>query len=40
MPPPHPYLALVVFLFICFAAAGIGGAVTTPKIATWYSTLA
>ncbi len=40
MPPTHPYLGLVIFLVVCFAAAGIGGAVTTPKIATWYSTLA
>ena len=36
----HPYLSLVIFLVVCFAAAGIGGAVTTPKIGTWYSTLA
>ena len=35
----HPYIGLVVFLVVCFAAAGIGGAVTTPKIATWYATL-
>ncbi|MEI8373855.1 MAG: TspO/MBR family protein [Planctomycetota bacterium] len=40
MTPKHPYLGLVLFLAICFAAAGIGGAVTTPKIATWYATLA
>ena len=40
MPPKHPWLGLVVFLVVCFAAAGIGGAVTTPKIATWYATLA
>ncbi|MGD0899452.1 MAG: TspO/MBR family protein [Thermoguttaceae bacterium] len=39
MPPKHPWLGLVVFLAICFAAAGIGGAVTTPKIAIWYATL-
>ena len=26
MPPNHPYLALVVFLVVSFAAAGIGGA--------------
>lgn len=37
--PKHPWLGLVVFLAVCFAAAGIGGAVTTPKIATWYATL-
>ena len=39
MPPTRPYLALVVFLVICFAAAGIGGAGTMRKIATWYATL-
>ena len=39
MSPRYPYLGLVVFLVLCFAAAGIGGAVTTPKIATWYATL-
>jgi translocator protein len=36
----HPWLGLIVFLAICFTAAGIGGAVTTPKIATWYAALA
>ena len=36
----YPYLGLLVFLALCFAAAGIGGAITTPKIATWYATLA
>ena len=40
MTPRHPWLGLVIFLVVCFAAAGIGGAVTTPKIATWYATLA
>ena len=39
MPPKHVYLGLVVFLVVCFAAAGIGGAVTTPKIGSWYATL-
>ena len=37
--PTHPWLGLLVFLAVCFAAAGIGAAVTTPKIATWYATL-
>ncbi len=37
--PKHPWIGLVIFLVVCFAAAGIGGAVTTPKIATWYATL-
>ena len=39
MPRKHPWLALVIFLVVCFAAAGIGGAVTTPKIGGWYATL-
>jgi len=37
--PVYQWLGLVVFLVICFAAAGIGGAITTPKIGTWYATL-
>ena len=40
MTPKHPWIGLVLFLVVCFAAAGIGGAVTTPKIGTWYATLA
>ena len=40
MPTKHPWLGLLAFLIVCFVAAGIGGAVTTPKIATWYATLA
>ncbi len=38
--PKHPWIGLVVFLVVCFAAAGIGGAVTAPKIDNWYATLA
>ena len=38
--PKYPWLGLIVLLAICFAAAGIGGAVTTPKIDNWYATLA
>ena len=30
-------IGLVVFLVVCFTAAGIGGVVTTPKIGTWYA---
>jgi translocator protein len=37
--PKCPWLGLVVLVAICFAAAGIGGAVTTPKIDNWYATL-
>ena len=37
--PKYPWLGLVVLVAICFAAAGIGGAVTTPKIDNWYATL-
>ena len=40
MTAKHPWLGLVVFLIVCFTAAGIGAAVTTPKIPTWYATLA
>jgi translocator protein len=40
MTPKYPWLGLLAFLFVCFAAAGVGGAVTTPKIGTWYATLA
>ena len=39
MTPKHSWLGLLIFLVVCFAAAGIGGAVTTPKIGTWYATL-
>ena len=39
MAPVYQWLGLIVFLVVCFAAAGIGGAVTTPKIGTWYATL-
>jgi tryptophan-rich sensory protein len=40
MTPKSPWLGLLIFLVVCFAAAGIGGAVTTPKIGTWYAVLA
>lgn len=30
------WLGLVFFIILCFAAAGIGSAVTTPKIDGWY----
>jgi translocator protein len=40
MTPKYPWLGLVVSLVVCFAAAGVGGAVTTPKIGNWYATLA
>ena len=40
MPAKQSWFGLVVFLAICFGAAGIGGAVTTPKIDAWYATLA
>lgn len=38
-PPKYPWIGLIVLLIVCFAAAGIGGAVTTPKIGGWYATL-
>ena len=40
MPLKSSIIGLAVFLVVCFAAAGIGGAVTTPKIGTWYASLA
>jgi translocator protein len=40
MTPKYQLLGLIVLIVICFAAAGIGGAVTTPKIGNSYSTLA
>ena len=40
MAPKYQLLGLIVLIVICFAAAGIGGAVTTPKIGNWYATLA
>jgi tryptophan-rich sensory protein len=33
-------LGLVALLVLCFGAAGIGGAVTSPQIGNWYATLA
>jgi tryptophan-rich sensory protein len=39
MSSKRSYLGLLVFLVLCFAVAGIGGAITTPKIGTWYATL-
>jgi len=36
MIPTYPWLGLVLFLVVCFVAAGIGGAVTTPKITVKY----
>lgn len=34
-----PWSKLAVSIIICFTAAYIGSAATTPKIATWYATL-
>lgn len=31
---------LIVFLAICFAVSGLGGAITTTSVGTWYQTLA
>ena len=33
-------IGLAVFILVCFAAAGLGGIVTTPNIPTWYADLA
>ena len=38
--PKRQVLGLVVLVAVCFAAAGIGGAVTSPQIGNWYATLA
>ena len=35
----YTWLGLIISLVVCFAAAGIGGAVTTPQIGNWYATL-
>ena len=34
------WVALAAFLAVCFAVAGIGGAVTATSVDTWYPTLA
>ena len=39
-PPKHPWAGFLVLVAVCFAIAAIGGAVTAPKIGTWYATLA
>jgi tryptophan-rich sensory protein len=39
-PSKHPWAGLFLFVAVCFAVAGTGGAVTAPKIGTWYATLA
>lgn len=39
MGPKRQVLGLVVLLVLCFGAAGIGGAVTSPQIGNWYATL-
>jgi tryptophan-rich sensory protein len=39
-PPEHPWIGLIVLVAICFAATGLGGVATTPKIDNWYATLA
>lgn len=36
---PPAILVLVAWLAICFAAAGVGSALTLPAIPTWYATL-
>lgn len=38
--PAGRLLGLVVSITICFAAAGLGGLVTNPKIPNWYAQLA
>ena len=38
--PKRPWIGLIVLLVLCFTAAGIGSAVTTPQIDGWYANLA
>ncbi len=38
--PLHQVAGLSVWIVICFAAAGLGGLVTTPNIPDWYAHLA
>ena len=38
--PMQSSLGLIFFIVLCFIAAGIGSAVTSPKIAGWYADLA
>lgn len=38
--PKHPWIGLVVLVALCFAASGVGGAVTYPEIENWYAKLA
>lgn len=33
------WIGLIVLLLVCFAVAGIGSAVTTPKVDNWYAEL-
>jgi tryptophan-rich sensory protein len=40
MPSLRQVVALVLFLVVTFAAAGVGSIATAPNIATWYATLA
>lgn len=38
--PKHPWIGLIVLIVLCFTAAGLGSAATTPKIDGWYADLA
>jgi tryptophan-rich sensory protein len=38
--PRHQVAGLLVWIALCFAAAGLGGWVTTPNIPSWYAQLA
>ena len=40
MSPLRQSIALILFLAVTFAAAGIGSLATTPNIPTWYAALA
>jgi tryptophan-rich sensory protein len=38
--PKHPWIDLIVLVALCFAASGVGGAVTYSEIENWYAQLA
>lgn len=38
--PKRQWIGLILFIILCFSAAYLGSAVTTPKIGGWYADLA
>ena len=37
--PKHPWIGLIFFILLCFLAAWLGSAATTPQIDGWYASL-